>query len=219
MTAGIKREPTEAVPPAERMLLTAGVPSLDAAVDDLQAKITADDLRTFDKKLQVQIEQEFTALFNVCQSSVHMLTNLQTTIQEQAKAFLAPRLGTVNLDQMLRARYPDKASVAQALGWLYEQAEPPIKVFGPDRQETVILAGPDADSFRKLAGQALPVPPTDFVANSEEVLVYREYAHIPLTTLPQLGPLGEDAYNDALDAQGGPHCRMDVTNWQDVEVG
>ncbi|HVK11101.1 MAG TPA: tubulin-like doman-containing protein [Gemmataceae bacterium] len=219
VTAGIQRDATEATPAAERILLPAEVPSLEAALDGLQKSITAEDLRTFDKKLQVQIEQEFTTLFNVVQSSVQMLSTLQTTIHDQAKNFLAPRLGAVNLDQMLRTRYPDRAAAHQAMRWLFDQAEPPIRRFGPDRRETVVVAGPDTDSFRKLAGQALPAQPAEFVPSADEVLVYREYSRVPLTTLPQLGPLGEDAYNTALDGQGGPHSRMDVTNWQDVEVG
>ena len=70
-----------------------------------------------------------------------------------------------------------------------------------------------------MAVKTLPVPPAGYLPSPEEVFVYREYADIPVGALPQLGPVGEDAYNSALDAQGGsPHSRQDVTSWQDVEA-
>jgi hypothetical protein len=51
-------------------------------------------------------------------------------------------------------------------------------------------------------------------------MVYREYAHVPLTALPQLGPLAEEAYKALLESQAtSPHSRSDVPSWQDVEVG
>jgi hypothetical protein len=100
---------------------------------------------------------------------------------------------------------------------------PPLKLFGPERSETVILAGPDGEAagqFQDLGDAALPNAPAAYVTSPDEVLVYREYAHVPLTALPQLGPLAEEAYKAAGEAQGAsPHSRADVPTWQDVEVG
>ena len=218
-----RRESVDHLPPADRLLLPRGVASVEAAVTALQGSVTADDLRAFDRKLQTRIEQEFTALFNVCLSSVSMIGDFQHTLEDQAKLFLSTRVGESGLAQMFAARFPDPAGAEQALQWVYEQAAPPLKLFGPERAETVILGGPDGEAgqrFRELAETALPVPPADCVPCEDEVLIYREYAHVPLNALPQLGPLAEEAYTAALDGQGAsPHSRCDVATWQDVEVG
>src|SRR5207249_4514362 len=110
----------------------------DAVAAGLQSSVNTDDLRAFDKLLQAQIEREFNALFNVCVSSVGMLGSLQQTIEEQAKAFLAGRLADTGLGQMFQARFPDTAAAGKALLALYEQAVPPLKVFGSERAETVL---------------------------------------------------------------------------------
>ena len=174
------------------------------------------------KKLQVQIESEFNALFNVCLSSANMMGSLQGTIEDQARAFLTTRLGQLNLSQMFFARFPDATTASQALLWLHDQAAPPVKMGPVATSETVILGGPagaDGQHFQQLGHYALPAPPTDYVVTDDEILVYREYAQVPLTSLPQLGPLAEDAYNAALDTtHGSPHSRNDVRTWQDVEV-
>jgi hypothetical protein len=223
VSARFRKEHTDNLPPPDRLLLPRGVVSVDAAVAALQASVTSDDLRAFDRRLQTRIEQEFTALFNVCLSSVSMIGDFQQTLEDQAKLFLSARVGEAGLGQMFAARFRDQAASEQALQWVYEQAAPPLKLFGPERTETVILGGPDGDEgerFRQLAETALPVKPADCVPSEDEVLIYREYAHVPLNALPQLGPLAEDAYTAALDGQGAsPHSRCDVAAWQDVEVG
>jgi hypothetical protein len=152
-----------------------------------------------------------------------MLGNLQQTIETQAKTFLATRLGESGLAQMFYARFSDKTSATQALQTLYDQALPPLKLFGSERSEIFVLTGPEGETgkdIQKLADRYLPAKPNARVASSDEVAIYREFTHVPLTALPQLGPIAEDAYNAALETQGSsPHCRTDVPAWQDVEVG
>jgi serine/threonine protein kinase len=219
--ARFRKDLGDALPPADRIMLPSGVASVDAATATLQASITTDDLRAFDKRLQVQIEREFNALFNVCLSSVSMLGNLEETIEDQAKGFLAARLGDADLGEMFRAKFPNRGAVAQAVQWLHDQAAPPLKLFGPERAETVLVGGPDGaigKEIQDLAVRTFPVPPSGYVPSADQVFIYREYANMPLGALPQLGPVGEDAYNTALDSQGGsPHSRCDVPSWQDVE--
>ena len=217
-----RKDVPDGLPSAERVLLPSGVASLDAAANDLQASITTDDLRAFDKRLQAQIEREFNALFNVCLSSISMLGSLEETIEEQAKGFLSSRLGDADLAKMFMAKFADRGAATQAIQWLYDQAAPPLRLFGPERAETVLLGGPEGtagERIQEVAVRTLPVPPAGYVPSPEEVFVYREYADIPIAALPQLGPVGEEAYNSALDGQGGsPHCRGDVPTWHDVEA-
>jgi eukaryotic-like serine/threonine-protein kinase len=223
ITSRLHRDTADGLPPSDQILLPQGVASADALAASLQSSVTPDDLRAFDKRLQVQIEQEFNALFNVCLSSVSMLGNLQQTIEGQAKTFLEKRLGEAGLAQMFQARFPDASSAGKAMQTLYDQALPPLKLFGTERSEIFILTGPEGEAgkdLQRLAERNLQSKPNARVPSADEVAIYREYTHVPLTALPQLGPIAEDAYNAALEAQGAsPHSRSDVPTWQDVEVG
>src|SRR5262249_33093946 len=157
-----------------------------AGIAGLQGSITTEDLRQFDKRLQGQIEREFNALFNVCLSSVSMLGNLEETIEDQAKAFLADRLGDADLSQILVARFPDRGGAAKAIQSLHDQAAPPLRLFGPERAETVLLGGPTGDAgklIQDVAVRSLPVPPAGYVPCADEVFIYREYADVPLSAL------------------------------------
>ncbi|WP_029629702.1 tubulin-like doman-containing protein [Zavarzinella formosa] len=217
---GMLRERHDHVPPPERMLLPPGVASPEAALESLQKSITPEDVRVFDKRLQIRIEKEFTTLLNVCQSSATLLASLQSTIEDQAREFFAPRLGAANIAQMFFARFPDMKTATQAMGWLFEQATPPLVLPPSERREMVLVAGPagqSAHQFQQLAKQAIPSSPCDYVTSQDEILVYREYSQVPLNALPQTGPVGEDAYNAALDGVT-PHSRFDVKSWQDVET-
>ena len=218
--AGLQKERHDYVPPPDRLLLPPGVPSLAAALETLEQCMTADDVRSFDKKLQIRIEQEYTALFNVCQSSSNLLASLQATIEDQAKQFVAPRLGTANVAQMFFAKYPDMKAATRAMEWLFDQATPPLTLTPSEKVESVLLAGPAdeaAAQFSQIAKAAMPAPPGEYIPSADEILIYREYSQVPLAALPQLGPLGEDAYNAALDGTP-PHSRIDVKTWLDVEV-
>jgi hypothetical protein len=222
ITSRFRRDHIDGMPSADRLLLPEGVTSIEAAIVGLQTSISTADMRAFDKLLQAEIEREFNALFNVCLSSVSMLGNLQQTIEDQAKTFLSDRLGDKGLERMFFGRFSGPQRAGEALHTLYEQANPPVRLFGAERTEAVILAGPPMDSdgpLRALAENVLPERPAAYVPVADEIAIYREFCRVALSSLPQLGPIGEDAYNDALDAQGGsPHCRTDVQSWQDVEV-
>jgi eukaryotic-like serine/threonine-protein kinase len=218
----LKKDQSDALPPSDRILLPVGVDSVEAASVSLEGSITKNDLRAFDKKLQSQIEREFNALFNVCLSSVSMLGNLQQTIEDQARTFLADRLSQGAVDQVFFARFPPPTTAAEAILRLHEQAIPPVKLLGVERVETIVIGGPGGDvgkQLKHLGEYALPNAPAAYVVVPDEVTVYREFPFVPLTALPQLGTIAEDAYNTALDGQAGsPHSRNDVPAWQDVEV-
>jgi hypothetical protein len=219
----LKRDQSDTLPPSDRILLPPGVDSLEAASVSLESSITKDDLRTFDKKLQSQIEREFNALFNVCLSSVSMLGNLQQTIEDQARSFLADRMSQGAIDEVFFGRFPPPTTAAEAIHRLHDQALPPVKLLGVERVETVVAAGPGGEAgiqLKHLSEYALPQAPAAYVVVQDEVTVYREFPFVPLTALPQLGTIAEDAYTAVLDGQGAsPHSRNDVPTWQDVEVG
>jgi eukaryotic-like serine/threonine-protein kinase len=218
-----RKDQPDGLPSADRVLLPSGVASVETALVGLQGSINTEDLRQFDKRLQVQIEREFNALFNVCLSSVSMLGDLEETIEDQAKGFLASRLGDADLAQMFQARFPDRGSQTKAIQSLHDQAAPPLRLFGPERAETILLGGPSGDAGKNIqdvAVRTLPIPPAGYVPSAEEVFIYREYADIPIAALPQLGAVGEEAYAGAFESQGGsPHIRLDVHHWHEVGMG
>lgn len=215
----LRRPRNEPIPADDRILLPPGVPSLEAALESLQKSVVVEDIRQFDKKLQNSIEREFTSLLKVCQSSTTLLASLRCLLEQQSLEFFAPRLMGANVAQMFFSRFPTTETANQAMNWLFEQATPPVNLSSSEKQELIILAGPSdqaSQQFSRFAKHSLPCQLGDYVASSDEILIYREYARIPITALPQLGVFGEDAYNVALDGLP-PHSRFDELSWRDVE--
>ena len=224
MMSRLRQPRTDVLPPGELTLLPAGLDSMERAVRALQESIGAEELRGFDKLLQTHIETEFTALFNVCLSSPNMFGTLQGFVESQARSYLAERFGTFSVADMFFARYPDYPAAGGVLRRLYEQALPAVKVPPSVRGEEVAVfavpPGAEGEPIMRVASHALADTGAVTADTTDEVFVYREFPRLPLTALPQLGPLAEDAYRVALDGpNGSPHCRTDVTAWSDVEVG
>ena len=72
-------------------------------------------------------------------------------------------------------------------------------------------AGPAGDRIRDLAAQALPEVEWHHAPGDEDILLSRELSNLPLADLPQLGPVGLDAYRQMSSAEHfTPHCRCDV---------
>jgi serine/threonine protein kinase len=221
LTKGFKLLTVEPRVESDSLLFPTGCTSIDAAVKALCDSIQPDEMRTLDKTLQRQIEKTYQALFSVCMSSINMLGNLQGIVEEQARAFLAAKLGESNVGAMFFARFADAESATKAIRQIYEQAAPPLRITRPITQEVCILAVPDGETskpFQKAAGTALPGKPLDFTTSAEEILVFREWPRFPFTSLPQLGPMGEEAYNQMQQAAPGlAHSRSDVGQWHELE--
>jgi eukaryotic-like serine/threonine-protein kinase len=221
LTTRFKQVPSEPRPENETFLFPTGCSSVDSAVKALCESIKADELRALDKTLQRQIEKTYQALFSVCMSSINMLGNLHGVVEEQARAFLAAKLGDSNVGEMFFARFADGDSAVKAVRQIYEQAAPPLRINRPITQEICILAVPDGDSskaFQKTAGTALAGKPLDFTVSTEEILVYREWPRFPFASLPQLGPMATDAYNQMQQSgQGLAHSRSDIGQWHEIE--
>jgi hypothetical protein len=213
--------PAEVNPVKETSLFPAGCSSIDQAVQALRASIKPEELRTLDKALQKQIEQSYQALFSVCMSSINMLGNLHGVIEEQTRTFLAQRLGELNVGEMFFARFNDQDTAVRAVKYIYDMAAPPVTTSRPVSKEICVVAVPDGElnnSFQQVARQALPGKVLDFTTSAEEVLIYREWPQLSLTTLPQLGALAQDAYNQMQQSgQGSAHARGDVGHWLGID--
>jgi eukaryotic-like serine/threonine-protein kinase len=213
--------PIEELPRSEFTLFPPGCSSIQQAVNALRESVRPEEMRALDKALQKNIEQAYQALFSVCMSSINMLGNLHGIVEEQARAFLAERLGDCNVGEMFFARFADTDQALQAIKRIHEQAAPPVRSSRPIMHEVCALAVPEGmrqGAFQQIGRQALPGKALDFVPSSEEILVFREWPRFPLTALPQLSPMAEDAYAQMQQSgQNTPHTRSDVGKWFDID--
>lgn len=216
------RQPEKSCEP-ERELLPAGCDSFDQAVRSLRKSITPEDLRDIDQQIQTFIEAEFQALFSVCLSSMSMIGNLEQTIDQQARAFLQARLARPDFAEMFLHKHQTPERSAQVLKQTFERSVPALARVGSSDVGRLTLVGFPAGShtewFESLVKHACDQEPVRLVEHAEEILIYREFARLPLTDLPQLGPMAEDAYRVALgNSSCPPHARTDIPEWSDVEV-
>jgi hypothetical protein len=202
-------------------LFPKGCSSVEQAVQSLRESIRPDELRSLDKTLQRAIEHSYQALFSVCMSSINMLGNLHSIIEEHARSFLSQRLGELNVGEMFFAKYNDAETSVRAVKYIYDRAMPPVQSNRPVSKEVCIVAVPEGEqnpTFQQVARSALQGRMIDFTTSAEEILVYREWPRVPLITLPQLSPLAEDAYNQMQQASpGSPHTRNDMGRWFDID--
>lgn len=208
---------------SERELLPPGCESFDQAVRSLRKSITADNLREIDQQIQSFIEAEFQALFSVCLSSMSVIGNLEQTIDRQARVFLQARLSQPDFAEMFLHKYQNPEVAARLLKGTFEATVPALARSGASEVGRLTLvgfpAGSNAEWFMSLARHACDQEPVRLVEHAEEILIYREFSRLPLTDLPQLGPLSEDAYRHALENSScPPHARTDIPEWSDVEV-
>jgi eukaryotic-like serine/threonine-protein kinase len=213
--------PVETSTESEGQLLPPGCTSIEAAADALKRQITADDFQALDRQLQAQIELEFHGLFSMCMTSVNMLSNLQSLVEEQARAFLSARLGEGDLVEMFLGKFGDPDRAARALRLAYDEAAPTlIKPSSEDWGEVCLLALPPGEAgepFHHVSRKALTKREIDLAPSANEILLQREYTRLPLTAVPQSGPLAENAYTQALYANAAPpHTRTDVGEWAEI---
>jgi serine/threonine protein kinase len=215
----LRRPDPELVLDRDTTLLPPGCDSVDRAVRLLRDSIQTDELRSLDKLLQKQIENAYQALFSVCMSSINMLGNLEGVIEEQARNFLAKRLGETDLGAMFLDRFPDADAGSKAIRAIHDKATPLAKLDRPPSQEITLVAVPDgevASALQRVVRQALPGRALDFTTSTEEVMVYREWPRFPLTELPALSRAAETAYNQLQQSSPGvAHTRIDVSRWAD----
>ncbi len=74
--------------------------------------------------------------------------------------------------------------------------------------------GEAGDRFRALAAEVLPGVDLTPAPLPEDICFYREYPHLDLAALPQLGEPAREAYRQMLGSdEHPPHTRTDVP-WQ-----
>lgn len=214
----IERQPEAPIPDSDSVLLPPNCKSIEHAVLQLVELITPDDLRILDRRIQAQLEPRFGSLLACCTSITNQLPDLGRLVEEQARALVTGKLGQINVVEMFAARYGQAESARQAIMAAWESAAPDFNRISS--KGFTLLGLPQNDTGRPLwdlARRSLPDMP--YACHSdEEIVIYREASRVPIASLPQLGPLGNEAYRQALSVdQLTPHTRMDIPRWQDID--
>jgi serine/threonine protein kinase len=192
-----------------------GCKDLPEAVESIERHLGPEALSELDASMEAMFKKKFTALVNVCLTNANILKNVELAMLQTAEAFLAEQLGDVNVAEMFTEHHADAKHAEDEIAGFFDEAAPELPT---DRQsrgaELCVLAtpaGPAGDRFRDLATQAVPDVEWHSAPGEEDILLYRELANLPLADLPQLGPVGQDAYRQMSAAEHfTPHCRSDV---------
>ena len=211
-----------AAPVGPRQVMPPGCPTVEEAAQKFLAVLTDDDLAELELRIQAVIEQEAGGLYQACLNTTAGPEVLLRVVRDESRAYLEARLGEIDLGAMLAAQLGGRDGVARALAQTFEEAVPELVGPGPWARAglTVVGAPPGAcgDTVRQLAAAVDPDAGTVGVDTPDEVVVYREYPHVPLATLPQCGPAWAAAYQAAADQfQCTPHVRVDITQWVGVD--
>jgi hypothetical protein len=201
-------------------LFPGGCKDLKETVAYFEAQLTDQDLNVLDAKMEAMLKKQFTALVNVCLTSGNLLKNVETAMRRTAEEFMAVRLSEMNVAEMFLEQHPDGAQAAEQITGFFDEAVPqlPNSVLPPrkggEAVELCVLSvpsGPAGERFRALASEAMPEANWQSATGDEDILLYRERANLPLSELPQLGPLAQDAYKQMSNAEHfTPHCRTDL---------
>jgi hypothetical protein len=197
-----------------RHLLPSGCRSLDEAVEQTLAGMTAADLQALDAKVQAMIQQQFTALVHVCMTSSNVLKSLEAAMLHEAEPLAEQRIREGNLVAMYLESHPREEEALDDLARAFAAAAPRLAGRGRSASaEVQILAVPPAPAeahLRALARKALPDAQLIPAASADDIVFYREVPHLALTDLEQLGPAGRQAYRQMTTSENfTPHSRTD----------
>jgi len=204
-------------------LMPPGCPTVEEAAQKFLAFLTDDDLTELEHRIQVAIEQTAGGLYQACLNTTAGPEVLLRVVREESRAYLEVRLGEVDLPAMLAARFGGADGVSRALARAVAEAAPELVGPGPWARTglTVVGTPPGAagETVRQAALGAVDPAVEPVAADTpDEVLVLREYPHVPLAALPQCGPAWAAAYHGAAEStQCSPHARADVTQWVGVD--
>ncbi len=208
-------ESTQAAPPTGKHLYPAGCKDLKETVTHFENQLGAEALNELDAQMEAMFKKQFTALVNVCLTNANVLKNVEAAMLHTAEQFAVARLGEMNVAEMFLEQHADDGQATEELAGFFDEAAPqlPGERRGDSAELCVLSApsGPAGERLRGLVAQAVPDIEWQTAAGDEDILLYRERANLPLSELPQLGPLAQDAYRQMSSAEHfTPHCRCDI---------
>jgi serine/threonine protein kinase len=207
---------------AVHYLYPTGCKDLKEATAHFEDQLNEDALNELDVRMEAMFKKQFAALVNVCLSSgsSNVLRNVEAAMQQTAEEFVAEELGEWNVAEMFLEQRADESQAIDEIIRIFDESAPqlpqavvPTSKGGMSAELCVLAmpAGPAGERLRALAAEALPDVEWQTAFGSEDLLLYRERVNLPLSELPQLGPLAQDAYRQMSNAEHfTPHCRCDV---------
>jgi hypothetical protein len=205
-----------------RALLPEGCRTVAESVEAIRARLSNEDIKELDRRVQHLINQDFSSLVQVCLGSANRLKELEHAMLRLAGEFVGSRIGCTQVADIYLAEYQNDEQIREDLSNMYTEAAP--KLCSPRQQSTeiAILAAPATPSggkVRRLAQQAVPDIDLAEAESSDDIVFYRERFQMLLSELEQLGPLGYEAYRQVgMVDHFTPHSRTDIAQWRAASV-
>jgi hypothetical protein len=210
-------------------LLPVGCANLDEAVKLFARAIDPAELVDWDAKIQEVIHGKLKSLVNVCLNAAapKLLGELEMALQEQAEAFIAPRLGEADTAEFFLKQYQQEQDMVKDIAGGFHQASPLSLGSGTagsteaapsagatDIHVLTVPAGSAGERFIELARKAMPGTDLAVAAGTDDILFYRESPNLVFGDLPQLGPRFQQAYQEMCALENfTPHSRCDIKQW------
>lgn len=200
---------------AGQLLFPTGCEGLSEAVEQFLRGLAPEAVQELETMAQATIKSRFHSLVNVCLSDAGILKNVEGALLETGKEFVAGRLPRTDVAELFLEQNSDAERAEGEVASFFDQAAPELAPGRVSRlSEVCVVAAPPGqagDKFRELARQAMPETELHSAPGTDDVVIYRETAYLPLAELEQLGPMGQDAYRQMTSAENfTPHSRSDV---------
>jgi serine/threonine protein kinase len=202
------------VPPRDRHLFPQGAQELREAQEQFLTGVTPQMLLDLDARVEETLKKQFQALVNICLNNAHVLKNVEREMVRTAEGFVSELLNDTNPAELLMRQHSDPADLQRELDDCYEKASPELVPGNARVHEVCVLAmppGEGGDILTAQAAAALPDVELSTAVSSDDVVLYREAANLPLAELEHLGSVGQEAYRQMNSADNfTPHTRIDV---------
>ncbi|MGL4421449.1 MAG: hypothetical protein ACRCZF_12340, partial [Gemmataceae bacterium] len=208
--------------PGLKQVLPPNCSSIEEAAQKFLAVLTDDDLAELENRIQAAVEAHTGGLYQACLNTAGGTEQLYATLREQTRIYLNQRLGAVDFPAMMFAHFGGTAATHQLITQAFDDARPELIGNGPwAKQEVAIVATPPGDTaeaLRHSAGRQAEDLPLAVADTTDEILIYREFPYVPISTLPQTGPHWAKAHEFAPEMQlSSPHARLDVEPWTSID--
>ncbi|MBX7102656.1 MAG: protein kinase [Gemmataceae bacterium] len=204
-----------------RFLLPEGASDLDEAAERSVSALSNEQWIMFDARIQAAVTDRFHSLVNFCLTAGPRAEHLAELLVKEGQAFFLVRLPQNQAAELLvQSMEPDE--LTSVLAEAMQECHPALA--GPKaavESIVTIVAAPDSEAGRAVQ-RAAAVAAADLAyatcTAASDVVIYRELRHIDLADLPHMGPVGQEAYQQALsEGTAVPHSRLDVS-WAKLRV-
>jgi len=184
-------------------------------------RLSAQDLETLDGKVQARVRQQFAGLVHVCAGLANLLHGLEEALESETIGFVDARAPATDATAIYLSQCGDDVQAVDGLSGAYEEAAPELTMGSSAGVAPFAVvsvpAGSQSHRLEELVRQALPQATPVSGGVKDEIVVYREETALDLSDLDQVGPAGQEAYQQmAATEHFSPHSRIDIREWRAV---